>query len=92
MNSLSAANHLDTLGSITQSAANFADALIHALKTKTTIEADMSGLYGIPTTYFNVLLLELRNAGKTERVIFKFRNKVQQNVYQLSCDAIKCEH
>lgn len=89
---MEAKNHLDPRGLIVESAVVLADALSRELRQGADqIELSFVGLRGIPSSYFNVLLLRLIGEFGVEainrRVNFKFDTDIQQQVFHRSFDA-----
>jgi STAS-like domain of unknown function (DUF4325) len=88
---IQAKDHLDAQGLSRESASLLADAVVARLNDGADVEISLSGLNGMPSSYFNVVLLRImREFGVdaiNRRVKFQFDTEVQRQVFQRSFDA-----
>jgi hypothetical protein len=88
---LQAKEFLDARASIIESAKNLAEATVERLKEGSDVQISLEGLNGIPSSYFNVVLLRLIGEFGVEavklHVKFQLNTEAQRFVFQRSFDA-----
>jgi hypothetical protein len=92
MTLVEAKNYLDPEGSIVVSAALLADVVLGKLNAGEDVTISLLGLRGLPSSYFNTILLPLVEAvgiaAVRQRVRFQIESEVQRQVFQRSLDAV----
>ena len=93
MQTIKATDFLDSRRDIVESAAILADALVERINQGGGVEISLAGLKGIPSIYFNVVLLRLAEAFGPEvlenQVKFQFSSESQRYVFERSLDAVR---
>lgn len=86
-------DHVDPGGSIVGSGLVLAEAIITAIDVSGRVEVDLTDIKGASSSYFNVLLLRLQEAGQLgaleKRVAFRFGSDIQDQVYRKSLAALQ---
>lgn len=87
-----ASDHLAEDGSVVASAGRLAAAILQALQHHATVKVELSGIRGATTSYFNMLLRELRSglgaAPFDQRIEFAFASRLQSDLFDRSRRAV----
>jgi|GEM_PF-3264767 len=90
---IKAKDYQGTQGSALDDAVNLADAVTQALTSGSDVDVSFSGMMGLPTSYFNVLLMRLAEThgfdAVERRVMFQFSLNAQRTTFQRSFDAVR---
>jgi len=92
MTLLKADSFTDPNGSIVRTALSLADASLVKLQAGDDVQISLDGMRGLPSSFYNTLLLRLIQALGVEavrrRVTFQFDSNPQREMYQKSLDAV----
>jgi hypothetical protein len=92
MVTLEATHFLDPDGSIIGSASLMGQAAWEKLQAGEDVRISLVGLKGLPSSYFNIVLLRLIEAlgvdAVRHRVTFQFASAAQKQMFQRSYDAV----
>jgi hypothetical protein len=90
--SLTAIDYLDANGSVVQSGANLADAVLNLLRSGTPVLVNLADLRAVSSSYFNIFLQRVADAvglsaiGST--IQLQFGTPLQKRVYDRSFAAV----
>lgn len=89
---IEAAAYLEPSGRFITSAERLASAIVLALQSASNIQVSFSNLRGLPSGYFNTVLLcvanESGNDALERRLTFVFENDAQRDTFQRSMRAV----
>lgn len=77
---------------ITDSAEDAARAAVAELSSGHLVEIDLSDVRGVPSSYFNLLLIRIAEAhgvAALDRVSFRFATAVQRSIFDRSAKAVR---
>ena len=90
-----AADHISPQGTIVAGAESVAAKVLDALSSSDVV-VDLHGVRGVPSTFFNIVLLAVTNHAGFEaletRVRFQFDSPAQESVYRSSLQAVRGAH
>lgn len=89
---LLASDFVDPAGSLVDSATRLSQAVVELLRAEPVVEIDLHGLRGLTSSFFNVLLVGVRDehgeAALVSRLRFQFETKAQSLSYRSSLGAV----
>ncbi|HMO25610.1 MAG TPA: hypothetical protein PKB10_05025 [Tepidisphaeraceae bacterium] len=91
MHTVNAKDYRDLQGLIVSSAERLSESIIPWIRDEEAVRVSMDGLFGVSSTYFNTVLLAVRDAcgdGAVQQLEFQFTSDIQRDVYERSRDAI----
>lgn len=93
---ITARGFVDPAGTVVAGAEALAVGVLTALESSSVVHVDLQGLRGVPSSFFNVLLLAV--AGRFgvgalgKRLVFRFDNDAQLRIYGRSLEAVRAQY